>query len=147
MKMLGLAAALAIIASLGYVRSSRCNNDAKGVAYAGSDQGRNEESDKGKAEMTTLQGELVDLVCYLDQGAKGASHKACAAKCAGMNLPVGLLTNDGDLYLVLAADHKPTGDLCKGKMVNIVSITGKVADKGGLKAIFASEIKTIKEVK
>src|SRR5271154_3106622 len=39
----------------------------------------------------TIRGELVDLACYLDHGAKGEHHKACATSCALKGLPIGLL--------------------------------------------------------
>ena len=32
------------------------------------------------AETKSIKGEIVDLMCYLDHGAKGEKHKGCAEK-------------------------------------------------------------------
>ena len=57
-------------------------------------------------------GEVVDLACYVAQGAKGADHAGCAKTCVKNGQPMGLLTDDGTLVL-LAADHK-NGDALRG---------------------------------
>ena len=33
---------------------------------------------------TTVKGEVLDMACYLDHGAKGEKHKGCAEKCIKM---------------------------------------------------------------
>ena len=55
-------------------------------------------------EDVTIQGEIVDLACYLPKGSRGPSHKACAQMCAKHGAPIGVLTDGGDLYL-LVDDH------------------------------------------
>ena len=49
----------------------------------------------------SVTGEVVDLMCYLDHGAKGEKHAGCAEKCIKSGGPVGLLTKDNQLYLVV----------------------------------------------
>ena len=51
-------------------------------------------------------GEVVELGCYLGQGARGAAHAPCAAACLKRGVPAGLLTDDGQL-LVLIPEVKP----------------------------------------
>ena len=59
----------------------------------------------GKAqEIVTVQGEIVDLACYLPKGSRGPAHKSCAQMCAKRGAPLGVLTDTGDLYL-LVDDH------------------------------------------
>jgi hypothetical protein len=53
------------------------------------------------AAKTTLTGELVDLRCYLEDGEKGADHAQCATLCAKDGIPVGLLTADGKVYVLV----------------------------------------------
>ncbi|GBD25879.1 hypothetical protein HRbin30_01206 [bacterium HR30] len=55
-------------------------------------------------EEVKLQGEIVDLACYMAKGARGAGHKSCAQMCAKKGTPLGLLTDSGELYL-LVDDH------------------------------------------
>ena len=53
----------------------------------------------------TVQGEVLDMACYLGHGAKGDEHAACAAKSIKAGQPMGLLASDGKVYL-LVASHK-----------------------------------------
>jgi hypothetical protein len=87
-----------------------------------------------KADTTTIKGEVVDLMCYLDHGAKGEKHKTCATKCIKSGGPVGILTSDDQLYLVIG-DHKPINDELASKAAETVTVTGKVVEKHGMKMI------------
>src|SRR5215467_2555200 len=49
----------------------------------------------------TLQGEVLDMACYMDHGASGAKHAQCAADCIKGGSPMGLLTKDGQVYLLV----------------------------------------------
>ena len=49
----------------------------------------------------TLVGELVDFSCYLQLGKHGEKHRSCGQKCAQSGQPVGLLTKDGRLYMLM----------------------------------------------
>src|SRR5438034_1164409 len=55
-------------------------------------------------EDVKVQGEVVDMACYMAKGSKGAAHKACAQMCAKKGVPIGLLTDAGEIYLLLD-DH------------------------------------------
>lgn len=93
----------------------------------------------------TIKGEVVDLSCYMDHGAKGEGHKGCAESCIKKGLPAGLLTADGQLYL-LTENHskeKAYGKLSK-YAADQVAVTGTVADKNGMKAISVDDIKSSK---
>jgi hypothetical protein len=88
--------------------------------------------DTGKTQ--TIKGEVVDLMCYLDHGAKGEKHKGCASKCIQSGGPVGLLTADDQVYLVIG-DHKPINDQLADKAAQTVTLTGKVVERNGMKMI------------
>ncbi len=86
------------------------------------------------AQEKTVTGEVVDLMCYLDHGAKGEKHKGCAGKCIKSGGPVGLLTSDDQLYLVIG-DHKPMNDELADKAAQTVTLKGKVVERNGMKMI------------
>jgi len=90
------------------------------------------------AETKTVTGEIVDLMCYLDHGAKGEKHKGCAEKCIKSGGPVGLVSGD-DLYLVIG-DHKPMNDELASLAAQKVTLKGKVVEKHGMKMIENAEI-------
>ena len=90
------------------------------------------------AQTKTVKGEIVDLMCYLDHGAKGEKHKGCAGKCIKSGGPVGLLSGE-DLYLVIG-DHKPINDQLADKAAQEVTLKGKVVEKNGMKMIENAEL-------
>jgi hypothetical protein len=99
---------------------------------------RGAESDAG-GKTETIKGEVVDLMCYLDHGAKGEKHKGCAAKCIKSGGPVGLLTADDQVYLVIG-DHKPMNDELAAKAAQTVTLKGKVVERNGMKMIENAEL-------
>ncbi|MBI2566902.1 MAG: hypothetical protein HYV63_07730 [Candidatus Schekmanbacteria bacterium] len=107
------------------------------VAAAAAEEGEMAKHDEMAAPAAaSIKGEIVDLSCYLDHGAKGASHKKCATDCALKGLPVGLLAEDGKLYL-LVEDHK-MADAYKDavKMVaEVVTVKGPVREAAGVRAL------------
>ncbi|HYG75408.1 MAG TPA: hypothetical protein VEK08_10435 [Planctomycetota bacterium] len=93
-------------------------------------------------ESVELKGEIVDLHCYLDREAKGAGHKQCAVQCAKAGNPIALLTDKGDLYLLMGEKkHQTSNDMLIEKISDIVTITGTQVKKGGLQAVYVSKVK------
>ena len=95
--------------------------------------------EKGSGATQTIKGEIVDLMCYLDHGAKGEKHKGCATKCIKSGGPVGLLTADDQVYLVIG-DHAPMNDVLADKAAQTVSLKGKVVERNGMKMIENAEL-------
>ena len=81
----------------------------------------------------TVKGEIVDLMCYLDHGAKGEKHKGCAERCIKAGGPVGLLSGNR-LYLVIG-DHQPINDQLAPKAAQVVTLKGKVVERNGMRMI------------
>lgn len=79
---------------------------------------------------------MVDLACYVSQGAKGADHAGCAKSCVKNGQPMGLLTDDGILVL-LAADHRDGEpyEALKDMAGGNAQVTGKLAEKDGMKVV------------
>src|SRR5438874_9238122 len=90
------------------------------------------------ARADSVSGEIVDLACYLPHPAtgKGAGHRKCAETCAKKGLPIGLLTSDNQVYLLLE-DHenpKPYAQ-AKEKAAEKVTVEGEKVAQGGLQGI------------
>jgi len=93
-------------------------------------------------EEVTVKGEVVDLACYLSKGSKGKRHKTCAELCAKKGLPLGVLTETGDVYLLIE-DHDNPGpyDAVKGMAGDNAEVSGKKFTKGGVQSILVSSAK------
>ena len=91
--------------------------------------------EKGQGDVT-VQGEVVDLACYMGHEAKGAKHKDCAEMCMKGGMPIGLLTDKGRVYLLLE-DHtsKEAYQSLKGMAAEQVKVLGDLHKRGGLEAI------------
>ena len=109
-------------------------------AGEGDNQGKDTtKAEKGEAGEVTVKGRVVDLVCYVDHGASGDKHAACASKCISSGLPVGIKADDGKLYTVVG-DHKPiNGELAQyaGKEI---TLRGKVVSKDGVNLLENAEV-------
>jgi hypothetical protein len=58
-------------------------------------------------KVVTMTGEIVDFSCYLEVGKHGEKHRACGQKCFTNGQPIGLLTEDGNLYMLMEEEHDP----------------------------------------
>ncbi len=87
----------------------------------------------GEGKTQTITGEVVDMNCFLDHGAKGEKHKGCAAKCIKNGGPVGLLSGD-QVYLVVG-EHQPINDQLANNAGQEVTLKGKVVERSGMKMI------------
>ena len=92
----------------------------------------------------TAKGEIVDLACYLDHGATGMKHQQCALTCLKGGQPMGLLTPDGKVYLLLA-DHQDgkAFDEAKTYAALQVEITGPLAEKAGITGLTVEKVKKL----
>ena len=94
-------------------------------------------------ENTTVTGELLDMDCYMASGAHGDGHKSCADMCIKGGGPMGVLTSDGKVYLLLADDSKKDAyEETKKHAGEQVTVTGVVAEKDGIKGLVVNDVKT-----
>src|SRR5260221_12169780 len=93
-------------------------------------------------EQVSVKGEVVDLACYLSKGLKVKRHRACAEMCAKKGLPIGVLTDAGDVYLLIE-DHDDPGpyDAAKGLAGEQAEVSGKKFTKGGVQSILVNGAK------
>jgi hypothetical protein len=115
LQVVGLAAVVAALVLVGWVRA----DDA--------------------AETVTVKGEVVDMACYLDHGAHGEKHAACAKKCIESGLPVGLKGEDGKTYLLIG-EHKPLNSELAEFAGKTITMKGKVATRDGVNLLENAEI-------
>jgi hypothetical protein len=95
------------------------------------------------ASADTVTGEVVDLSCYLTHPhtSVGASHRKCAETCAKKGLPMGVLSEDGKVLLLLE-DHgnpKAYADAI-GKAAETVTIEGSKVTEGGMPGIVVESV-------
>jgi hypothetical protein len=93
-------------------------------------------------EPITVSGEIVDLSCYLHKGLKGRRHKQCAELCAKKGLPIGVLTESGDLYLLIEDHDNPDPyATAKGLAGDNAEVTGTKYSKGGMASVLVHGVK------
>lgn len=102
---------------------------ALGVALAANDH-------EHGGKPSVVNGELVDMGCYIGHMAKGEKHADCAAKCVSGGMPMGLLTSAGKLYL-LTMDHANPDAYNKAKDFagKQVKVTGPTHVRNGINTI------------
>jgi len=95
-----------------------------------------------KGDPRTVTGEILDMKCYLASGAHGEGHMQCAKTCIQGGAPMGILTDDGQVYLLVAdsKDSDPYDD-AKKYAGQEVTLTGTVQKSNGVQAIIVSEVK------
>ena len=98
-------------------------------------QGKDDLDASAPKEVT---GEVVDLMCYIDHGAMGEKHAACASKCVKGGGPVGIVEN-GKAYLVVG-EHQPINDQLAYSCGKTITLKGKVAERGGIALLENAEI-------
>ena len=98
----------------------------------------------GDHHQMTVRGEILDMACYIAHEAKGPDHAGCAKKCAEGGQPIGLLAEDGTVYL-LYANHKDGSafEAAKTHAGQSVELTGGAANRAGIKGIEVLGVKPL----
>ncbi len=110
------------------------------VASAGSILAAEEHGGPG----VTVKGEVLDMACFLSHGASGPEHAACAKKCVASGQPMGLLAEDGTVYLLFAShsDAAPFESAKKFAGEN-VEVSGTESTQHGMKGIEVHGVRKI----
>jgi hypothetical protein len=136
-----LVVAMIMVMGVVSIAAAQCTPTAKAATPAGTPAAK---PAMAAAKTTTLTGEVVDLSCYMGHGAMGADHAKCAMSCITKGQPVGFLTTDGQLYVVLGQNHETANKQVVDFAGKKSTITGTVKEDKGLKAI---ELASIAEAK
>jgi len=96
-----------------------------------------------EGEVVTVTGEIIDYSCYLQVGKHGEKHKDCGVKCLRNGQPIGLLAEDGTIYLLMEEEHDPRRDSMtdfRGAAIenfaDVVEVTGTRSAVDGQRAIY-----------
>ena len=96
--------------------------------------------------LVTFRGEIVDYYCYIEKGLTGPSHRDCVVRCVAGDVCMGLLTNQGDLYMI-SVNHLRAMDpasfrgvpdpfsTCRGWIAEMVDLTGYAMERKGQRII------------
>ena len=90
-----------------------------------------------------VTGEVIDLSCYLHhpQTSTGASHRKCAETCAKKGLPMGLLTSDKQVFLLLEDHDNPKAYAAAlAKAAQQATVEGDKANVGGVQAVIVESV-------
>ena len=89
----------------------------------------------------TIQGHVIDIVCYTRHAAIGEKHLACATTCANTGIPIGILEDKtGEIFLVFPAGHTNPNEKMMAFLEKDVTVKGMVHRKGGIKGITIADI-------
>lgn len=88
-----------------------------------------------------LDGEFVDLHCYLDQPdqSRGFAHSRCATRCIQRGQPVGFLSG-GHLYLALRPDQGSINTYVDSLAGDLTTVQGVVMQRDGMDVILVHQI-------
>jgi len=95
----------------------------------------------------TIKGEVIDVSCYVAEGAKGDAHKECAIACIKAGQPAGILEEGtGKVYIAAKEeDHmKNPGTELLPYVAKMVEVKGNVNERGTVAIIDVKEIKEIR---
>jgi len=92
-------------------------------------------------EQVRLQGEIVDMVSYMTKGGSVGPEEH-AQQCAKKGEPIGLRTDDSELYLLVDDHNNPDPyDAAKALGGKRTAVTGKKVNKQGVASIIVEDVK------
>ena len=101
------------------------------------------------AERITVTGEAIDTWCYFSgvmggpEAVVGSAHHTCALWCAAGGIPVGLLTEDGTVYMVLkiaGVDAANGGDMLMTIASHEITAEGMHYVRDGVNYLIVNEV-------
>jgi len=102
-----------------------------------------------EGKRVSLRGELIDTWCYFSgvmggpEAVQGSAHHTCAIWCAAGGIPVGMLGEDGEVYMILKLpedDQSAGGDTFVELTNDTIEADGMVYERDGLKYLVVSEV-------
>ena len=100
-------------------------------------------------QRVTIRGEAIDTWCYFSgvmgppDAVQGSAHHTCALWCSAGGIPVGLLGEDGQVYMVLKlgdSDHTNGGDTQLHIASHTITADGMLYERDGMKYIVVAEV-------
>lgn len=100
-------------------------------------------------EEVTIRGEFIDTWCYFSgvmggpDAVQGTAHHTCAIWCSAGGIPVGLLAEDGTVYMILAIggdNQSASGQTQLELASHDVTVAGNVFARDGLNYLVIDEV-------
>ena len=100
-------------------------------------------------ERVKVKGEIIDTWCYFSgvmggpESTLGSAHHTCALWCAAGGIPVGLLAEDGTVYMVLkyeGDDHVTGGDTILEVQSDLISADGLLYKRDGINYLVVEKV-------
>jgi len=94
----------------------------------------------------SVTGEIIDTWCYVTEimYALGTAHHQCAVWCAVGGIPVSILGEDGNVYVVLRLEEEDT-NVANPTVIQIqthqVTVDGDFYERDGVKYLFVTQVK------
>ena len=92
-----------------------------------------------------VTGEVIDTWCYITDimFAEGSTHHQCALWCAVGGIPVGVLGDDGEVYMVLKVGDDTT-NVANPAVLEIqthrVTVDGDLYERDGMKYLLIDQV-------
>lgn len=102
-----------------------------------------------EGKRVNLRGELIDTWCYFSgvmggpEAVVGSAHHTCAMWCAAGGIPVGMLGEDGEVYMILKLpgdDASAGGDTFVELTNDTIEADAMMYERDGLKYLVVSEV-------
>jgi hypothetical protein len=98
----------------------------------------------GESDEKTLEGEIIDITCYIRHDSKGPDHLKCAEYCATLGMPFGFLEDKTHkIYLILPDGHENPVKPYKKHLGKKVKVKALLYTMGGMTGF---EIVSIEEL-
>lgn len=104
-----------------------------------------------EGERVEIRGEIIDTWCYYSgvmggpDAVVGTAHHTCALWCSAGGIPVGLLGEDGEVYMVLKIegdDQSASGDTQLRLASHEITADGMLYKRDGLNYLVVEEVVT-----
>lgn len=101
------------------------------------------------AKRVQVQGEIIDTWCYISEimggseAVLGTAHHQCAVWCAAGGIPVGLLSESGDIYMILKLGDSDVSN-ANPRILEIqssrISVDADLHERDGIKYLLIDQI-------
>ncbi|MEM1383879.1 MAG: hypothetical protein AAF713_04660 [Pseudomonadota bacterium] len=102
-----------------------------------------------QGERVQITGEMIDTWCYFSgvmggpDAVVGSAHHTCAMWCAAGGIPVGVLTEDGTVYMVVKWEGDAAiadGTAMLDVQAHVVTADGLLYERDGIKYIMVDSV-------
>ena len=101
-------------------------------------------AEEGDLDEKIIEGEIIDITCYIRHDSKGPDHLKCAEYCATLGMPFGFLEDKTNkIYLILPDGHKNPIEPYKKFLAKKVKVKGLVYRTGGVEALEIESVEAL----